>query len=107
MRNWEAFGHVHPERREPDGSPLITSVYEHEQAMRMCGYKPGEYNKLNIVEDPEGIHFGWVSNDEPDRIRMIQHKQIFGIQFPYGVKAEESKGEGKAVSVRLDVVDNS
>jgi hypothetical protein len=60
-----------------------------------------------VTEDPEGDYLGWIeetedsprSTGEPE---MIQRKEIFSIQFPYGYKAEEAAGRGRAVRLRIE-----
>lgn len=59
-----------------------------------------------IVEDPEGDYLGWIeqTEDSPRNTgepEMIQRKEIFSIQFPYGYKAEEAAGRGRAVRLSI------
>lgn len=103
MRIWKAFGVIDPQRTEQQEVLRVTSVWEGEHSLRMSGYKPGDYSALNLIEDPDGIYRGWVKNEKPESIIMVQHKQIFPIQFPYGVEQEEAQGEGVAVSLRIEV----
>lgn len=56
-----------------------------------------------VVEDPEGDYLGWIeetkgSTGEPE---MIQRKEIFSIQFPYGYQDEEAAGRGRAVRLTI------
>lgn len=64
---------------------------------------------VTLVEDPEGKYMTWLSA-EPNGDRephFTLWASIFNMQFPYGYKAEEEKGHGRAVRVRVDVRDPS
>jgi hypothetical protein len=54
-------------------------------------------------DGPEDSYWGWIdAGDQDGKPTMIwQHYGIFGMQFPYGVKAEAEAGRGRAV--RLEV----
>lgn len=105
MRTWKSFGVVDPARTEEQGVLRVTSVWEGEHSLRMSGYKRGDYSTLKLIEDPDGIYRGWVKHSKPESIIMVQHKQIFPIQFPYGIESEVAQGEGEVVSLRIEVDD--
>lgn len=57
---------------------------------------------VTLTEDPAGDYMGWIKSGKDEPI-MIQHHQIFDIQFPYGHKAEQERGYGEAVRLRIEV----
>jgi hypothetical protein len=59
--------------------------------------------EVNLVEDPEGEYKGWIPAGET-KMRMVLHKQLFPMQFPYGVTAEVDAGKGEAVNLRVELV---
>jgi len=61
---------------------------------------------VRLVEDPEGNYLTWLSyeDDEREPIFTLWHT-IFDMQFPYGHKAEEKAGKGRAVRVRAELRD--
>lgn len=58
---------------------------------------------LIVTTDAEGDYLGWIETgkSEPE---MIQHREIFNIQFPYGYRAEVEAGRGEAVRLRVEEV---
>lgn len=64
-----------------------------------------------VIEDPAGDYLGWLDardgvvivGDTPPN--MIQRKEIFSIQFPYGYKAEQDAGSGRAIPLRIETRD--
>lgn len=76
----------------------------HESEWMFGLYRPGEVpTEVDLVADPEGPFLGWVDSTAKDLPQpvMIQPKDFFGMQFPYGYQAEEEAGRGRAV--RLSV----
>lgn len=61
---------------------------------------------VEVIEDPEGSHLGWIDAEDElegdDTPVMIQHHQVFNIQFAYGYEAEEKRGRGRAVRLRIE-----
>jgi hypothetical protein len=92
-RSWELFGAAN----EKNG---VYSVVGDAFFVRLHGMTPVP---IRLVEDPEGIYFGWLDaqEDEPDPL-FVQHERIFEISFPYGSKAEEDAGHGKKVRLRIE-----
>ncbi len=88
------------ENRTPKGNFNFNNIFEDERALRMCGYKPSEYEKVSVKENPKGEYLGWVATGH-NFPSMITLDRLFEINFPNGHKAEEQRGRG--VAVRLDV----
>jgi hypothetical protein len=56
-----------------------------------------------VTADDEGDYLGWVEAGKSEPV-MIQHREIFNIQFPYGYQAEVRAGHGEAVGLRIEEV---
>lgn len=98
---WEMFALLSDRLGEFSG------IHPHERITRLYGGAP---QPVIVVVDPEGDYLGWIdahsSSDDalPDGVPvMIEHKQIFSLQFPYGVKAEVEKRTGFVVPLRIDL----
>ena len=89
-RSWQMFA-LFRDNGEPH------SVYEYEQAVRMCG---GEPVPVTVIEDPAGDQLGWLDAGATVPV-MIQHKRIFDIQFAYGSQAEIERGRGATIALRV------
>lgn len=59
-----------------------------------------------VQEDPDGEYLGWIDTGETE-LTMIQRKQIFNIQFPYGYRPEEERGNGRAVPLSIQPAERS
>lgn len=55
--------------------------------------------------DPPSNYWAWEPVDEPGKLLMIQPSVLFGIQFAYGVEAEERAGRGRRVNVVVEVLE--
>lgn len=70
----------------------------------------GTATPVLVTEDPDGDYLGWVdAKDEAegdDRPGLICIKEIFSIQFTYGVKAEVDRGRGRVVPVRIERIED-
>lgn len=71
-----------------------------EPYVRMHGVEPVS---VLMTEDGEGDYLGWIQAGESDPY-MIQHRQIFDVQFPYGHTVEVEAGRGEAVRLRIEEV---
>ena len=66
-----------------------------------------EPTPIELIVDPEGEYLGWLDSEgrHDARVYMVQHEKVFNIQFPYGYKLAEEKGEGIAVPLRVVLVE--
>lgn len=91
-RQWDMWAHHYPGSPTPfqhiNRHPRVTALYSDEEIV-----------EVRLIEDPEGAYMGWVETGE-EGIDLVEHYRIFEIQFPYGHKAEEEAGKGRAVRVR-------
>lgn len=60
---------------------------------------------VTVTQDLEGNYLGWIDAEGElkgdDVPVMIQRKEIFNIQFPYGYQAEEKAGRGRAIRLTI------
>lgn len=84
-----------------DRQPGEYTTFGDARYLRMHGCK--DPVPVRLVEDPQGNYMTWLSyeDDEREPIFTLWHT-IFDVQFPYGHKAEEKAGKGKAVRVRAE-----
>lgn len=70
--------------------------------VRIHGYGPPPV-PVTLTEDTAGDYMGWIDfkDEEPREPAMIQHREIFDVQFPYGHRAEVERGRGEAVRLRI------
>lgn len=85
----------------------FSGIHPHASITKLYG---GDPQPVTVTVDPDGEYLGWIDRTNkhdgtpPDGVPiMIEHKQIFSIQFPYGVKAEVEKQEGFVVPLRIDL----
>lgn len=74
-----------------------------ERYVRLHGVYRNRVIPVLVTTDDEGDYLGWIETgkSEPD---LIQHKEIFNIQFPYGYRVEVKAGRGVAVRLRIEEV---
>lgn len=95
----KAFAHRLP-NLTPKGNPNFNNIFDDERALKMCGYKPGEYEQVTVTESAKGEYMGWVATGRSTP-SMITLTQLFPVNFPYGYKAEEERGNGKAICLDI------
>ena len=81
---------------------------------REYGYEPVP---VLVTTDPNGRYWGWIDNPEQDRrigreprtepVMIWHHEGLFAMQFPYGVRAEEEAGHGRAVRLSITAADQA
>jgi hypothetical protein len=92
VREWRMYG-------ARNGRGTWWAVGDH-QYVRIHGVDPVP---VSVTEDGEGDYLGWIQTGESEPC-MIQHRQIFNVQFPYGYAAEVAVGHGEAVRLRVEEV---
>jgi hypothetical protein len=50
---------------------------------------------------PDGTHWGWIAAGRDKPVMIWAFEGAFGAQFPYGVRAEEEAGKGRAVRLQI------
>lgn len=90
-KTWMHYGEI----------PYYTNIYPSVEQVRMCTDHAETIYAVDVKEASESDntpYWGWLDND--GNISMVYPRFIsFEICFPYGVKAEELKGEGRATRV--------
>ena len=98
-RTWDLFAH----RREDGPAGVWYQDFGPQEIVRLYG-DPKSMVQVRLTEDPHGDYAGWISFESASQgqIDMVQRREIFSIQFAYGVAAEEEAGHGKAVRLRAE-----
>jgi hypothetical protein len=102
-RIWRAFASRGHQGR-------LINIYTWRQALQMSGVPDDEIVVVELVEDPDGVYAGWLRTDEEaargklqrHEITLVQSRQIFDVQFPYGAEAEVKAGKGQIVYLRVE-----
>ena len=78
-------------------------VCGHPRTVEMYGDKPVP---VVVSVDDEGTHWGWLDVDRAGEApTMVQpHYGLYSMQFPYGPEAEEQRGRGRTVRLRVEEV---
>jgi hypothetical protein len=84
----------------------LRHFYSHPKLYRPCGLT-GTILKVRVHLDPEGRYYGWHYYDGyfKGKVSMIYSNRI-GTEmcFTYGSKAEEERGRGKIVRLRVEIL---
>ena len=92
------------ELREQDGKIYYKNIFPSEKAVLMCVSPPKKIYKIDVREargDEETPYVGWF--DSEGNIDFIfPHLTLLEVCFPYGSKAEELRGRGKIIRVKID-----
>lgn len=80
-----------------------TYIYESRWTYDMARHDADEpAEAVELVADPGGDYLGWLDTEEGNETPIyVQHRQVFSIQFPYGVQPEVDAGRGIAVALTL------
>jgi hypothetical protein len=57
-----------------------------------------------IKEDDSGTYYGWLATDHDAPTMIYGHIIGFNMCFPYGPKAEEDRGNGRAVHLTIEAL---
>lgn len=74
-------------------------LFTHKQAVGMCGSEP--IIRVSVEEDQKGDYFGWEYSDKKNFSMIYPSIKLVEICFPYGTKAEEEKGRGRVVKLKI------
>ncbi len=90
------------ELREQDGKIYYKNIFPSEKAVLMCS--SSKIYKIDVREAKDGEetpYVGWL--DSEGNIDFIfPHLTLLEVCFPYGSKAEELRGRGKIIRVKID-----
>lgn len=100
-RTWLMFGAKSEAATTENGAVLYKHIWENPRALAMSGVPSDKILQLELQENPEGEYMGWIPEDRPESLNMVQLKKIFAVQFPYGVKAAMEAGQGEAVPLSI------
>lgn len=102
-RIWRAFASRGHQGR-------LINIHTWRQALQMSGVPDDEIVVVELVEDQDGVYAGWLRTDKEvargklqrHEITLVQSRQIFDVQFPYGAEAEVKVGNGEIVYLRAE-----
>ena len=80
----------------------IDHFYPAVVAVRMCG--SGRVVAVRVTEDATGAYWAWWSAEHGKHMLVYDHRMLVDMCFPYGPKAEEERGRGEVVQVRVEVL---
>ncbi|WP_159599468.1 hypothetical protein [Agromyces humi] len=96
-RTWD----VHGMDYGPDTRGTRYRHFGEHRWVRLWGDHPIVPGRL--IEDPDGGLMGWLDADQPGRgIHMVELRQLFPMQFPYGVQTEVDAGGGEPIPLRFE-----
>ncbi len=75
--------------------------FAHPDIVRMCGDQH-PIVPVRVVYDPKGAYWAWWDAEKRWFTMIYPAEVLVEMCFPYGSKAEESRGRGKLVNVRID-----
>lgn len=93
-RTWPMFAHHYGAKAG------WMHVENHERTTRM--YDSSEIHRVIAIEDETGDYMGWLYTGEDDRLVLVQRAILFDIQFTYGHRAEQERGKGQSVRLRIE-----
>ncbi len=92
--------------REQDGKTYYMNIFSHIRTVIMCTMKDEKIYEIDIneivnpAEVDENSYYGWLEND--GNISFVYpHLALLSVCFTYGYKAEEDRGNGKLVRVKI------
>lgn len=68
---------------------------------KACAHKDAEVIPVNVVEDENGVNWGWQGAGEEEYRMVWPHKGLFDMCFPYGPDAEAKRGKGRIVRLTI------
>jgi hypothetical protein len=88
--------------RTPDG---YRHFFPHPDGVRMCG-DCFPIDRVRLTTDPVGSFWAWWDAGRAAHSMVFPHQLLVEICFPYGSKAEEDRGRGKLVRVRVERIED-
>jgi hypothetical protein len=93
-RSWEAFAQA---GENNDYITIDTKL----RMMRFRGCKEEDALPVTLVEDPDGLYWGWIDAKD-DKVSMIRREVPFKVQFPGGYAEKVERGFGEVVRLRIE-----
>lgn len=98
-RTWQAFA----TKNENNEKSIYLNINRWEQAVLFSGFSKEDIKTISLIEDLDGEYRGWLETGE-EEVSMVHHKQVFPVQFTYGVDLEVEKGHGIVVPLRIETI---
>jgi hypothetical protein len=98
---WDAFAYREDGRR---GCPYSTVGPRQYVALHGLGHPIVPVTVTEVGDsDPAATHWSWIDagDDSPSWALTWPSRAQFEVCFPYGVKAEEERGKGRSVRLRV------
>lgn len=102
------------EYRRQDGKFYYTNIFSTIKSVKMCIAEPAPIFKIDVIETKEideNSYYGWLEFEDSNISYIYPHLTLFSVCFPYGYKAEEERGIGKLIRVKIieleDVTNNN
>lgn len=90
-----------------DGKPYYRHFFPNPAAMQICGVDSKDVYRCRVTEDTEqpDSYWAWWDNERKRFTSIIFHKKLLAeICFPYGYKAEEARGRGVLLPVKVEII---
>lgn len=97
-RCWDMYAGL----RDGVHGPEYADFFDDPRGVKFSGHD--DVHRVRLTEDPDGHLRGWIDTGDTT-VAMIEHRQIFEIQFPYGSAAHVELGHGEVVSLRVEAID--
>jgi len=79
-------------------------LYPSKVALRMCSVPEEDMKRVRVSYDENGAYWGWW-DAEKEHFTMIWPSRVqVEICFPYGSAAEERRGRGKLVQLKVEEI---
>ncbi len=91
-------------RREQDGKTYYTNIFSHIKQVEMCIEKHEKIYEIDVNETKEineDSYYGWLE-PEGDISYVYPHLALVSVCFTYGYEAEEKRGRGKVIRVKIE-----
>lgn len=80
----------------------LANFFKSRQAYVACGDAP--VVRVRIITDDAGSHWSWWDAERKSHSMIFGSRVLVEICFPYGSRAEEERGRGKVVRVRVEQI---
>jgi hypothetical protein len=91
------------------GNPTyLAHFYPSRLTMSVCGFREDDAIRvrLTVIEtSDDALYYGWYDAHH-QRLSMVFHaRSLVAMCFPYGPRAEEERGRGLVVALRVELLD--
>ena len=88
---------------------VFNYFYLNTVCVEMCG--PGDIIKVQVTEEPmtqnQDTYWGWWQFEDDAFVFVHPHQTLLNMCFPYGPEAEEKKGVGIRLPVKVEVLERN